>query len=131
MAGGGSGFQRFYASRRSVCRSRKSAAFRAVGQGKLAQMATQNIGEIYLALPKGFQHKVIGKVGGVMTNRRNTPRFHDATTTFRVKGDLRIVRNHKIYDQKRSFMRHYYRFHFQFEVGQMKLQNLRDIYRQM
>ncbi len=74
-------------------------AFRAAGFGELVPAAAQNTGETYLALPKGFEYKVIGKVGGVMSDGRNTPRAHDAMATFQVKGDLRIVRNHEINDQ--------------------------------
>ncbi|MBA2647099.1 MAG: phosphatase, partial [Pyrinomonadaceae bacterium] len=36
-------------------------AFRAAGYGELLPVATQNTGETYLALPKGFEYKVLGK----------------------------------------------------------------------
>lgn len=75
------------------------AAFRAAGFGELLPTATQNTGEIYLALPKGFQYKVMGKVGGVMADGRTTPRAHDAMGIFQTGGDWRIVRNHEINDQ--------------------------------
>lgn len=101
MAGGGAAlaFSGFMRRAEAFAEIANLAAFRAEGYGELAPLATQNTGEIYLALPKGFQYKVIGKVGGVMTDGRNTPRAHDAMATFRVKGDLRIVRNHEINDQ--------------------------------
>ena len=75
-------------------------AFRAAGYGELSSVATQNTGETFLALPKGFEYKVLGKVGRVMTDGRNTPRGHDAMATFHISGDLRVVRNHEINDQR-------------------------------
>lgn len=74
-------------------------AFRAAGYGELLPVPTLNTGETYLALPKGFQYKVLGKVGAVMTDGRKTPRAHDAMATFHAGKDLRIVRNHEINDQ--------------------------------
>jgi secreted PhoX family phosphatase len=75
---------------------------RAVGYGALAPAAAKNTGETLLALPKGFEYNVIGKVGGAMTDGRKTPRAHDAMWTFQVKSDLRIVRNHEIYNRAPS-----------------------------
>jgi secreted PhoX family phosphatase len=72
---------------------------RAIGYGELVPTAAKNTGEIFLALPKGFEYKVFGKVGDVMTDGRKTPRAHDAMATFQVEGDLRIVRNHEIYNR--------------------------------
>ena len=101
MAGGGAAlaFSGFMRRAESFAQTENLAAFRAKGYGELAPLATQNTGETYLALPKNFQYKVIGKVGGAMTDGQKTPRAHDAMWTFRVKGDLRIVRNHEINDQ--------------------------------
>ena len=72
---------------------------RAIGYGELVPTAAKNTGEMFLTLPKGFEYKVFGKVGDVMTDGQRTPRAHDAMATFQVKGDLRIVRNHEIYNR--------------------------------
>jgi secreted PhoX family phosphatase len=89
-----------FARRAEALREAKNLApFRAAGYGELSPMATQNTGETYLALPKGFQYKVFGKAGDVMTDGQKTPRAHDAMATFRVQGDLRIIRNHEIYNR--------------------------------
>ncbi len=72
---------------------------RATGYGKLVPVAAKNTGETFLALPKGFEYNVIGKVGSAMTDGRNTPRSHDAMATFQIKGDLRVIRNHEIYNR--------------------------------
>jgi len=74
-------------------------ALRATGYGELAPVAAKNTGETFLALPKGFEYKVFGKAGSVMTDGQKTPRAHDAMATFQVEGDLRIVRNHEIYNR--------------------------------
>ncbi|MDQ3374862.1 MAG: PhoX family protein [Acidobacteriota bacterium] len=74
-------------------------ALRAIGYGELAPTAAKNTGEMLLALPKGFEYKVFGKAGGIMTDGQKTPRAHDAMATFQVNGDLRIVRNHEIYNR--------------------------------
>ncbi|MBA4182578.1 MAG: DUF839 domain-containing protein [Acidobacteria bacterium] len=74
-------------------------ALRAAGYGELAPVAAKNTGEMFLALPKGFEYKAFGKAGGVMTDGQKTPRAHDAMATFQVEGDLRIVRNHEIYNR--------------------------------
>ncbi len=72
---------------------------RAIGYGELVPTAAKNTGETFLGLPKGFEYKVLGKVGDLMTDGRKTPRSHDAMATFQVGGDLRIVRNHEIYNR--------------------------------
>lgn len=69
---------------------------RASGYGELVPTAAKNTGETYLALPKGFEYNVFGKVGNVMTDNNKTPRAHDGMATFKVKNELRIVRNHEI-----------------------------------
>src|SRR4028119_665605 len=65
---------------------------RAPGYGELLPTAAKNTGETYLALPKGFEYNVFGKVGDRMADGQITPRAHDAMATFRVQGELRIVR---------------------------------------
>ena len=69
---------------------------KAFGYGELVPTATKNTGETFLALPKGFEYNVIGKVGGVMTDGQKTPRAHDGMATFEVRNELRIVRNHEV-----------------------------------
>ena len=72
------------------------AKFRAVGYGELIPTAAKNTGETYLALPKGFEYTVIGAKEGLMSDGQKTPRAHDGMATFKVKDELRIVRNHEI-----------------------------------
>ncbi len=72
------------------------AHLRAVGYGNLLPAATKNTGETFLALPKGFEYNVFGKVRGIMSDGRPTPAAHDGMWTFKVKNELRIVRNHEV-----------------------------------
>lgn len=101
LAGGGTTlmFNGFLHRAEMFAKTRNLAALRAAGFGELVPTATLNTKEIYLELPKGFQYKVFGKVGSVMTDGRKTPRAHDAMATFQSGGDMRIVRNHEINDQ--------------------------------
>lgn len=69
---------------------------RAYGYGKLFPVAAKNTGETFLALPKGFEYNVFGKVKSQMADGRPTPAAHDGMATFYVKNELRIVRNHEI-----------------------------------
>lgn len=69
---------------------------KATGYGDLFPTATRNTGETYLALPKGFEYNVIGKVGGSMSDGRPTPPLHDGMHTFQVGVELRVVRNHEV-----------------------------------
>ncbi len=70
--------------------------FRSAGFGDLVPTAAKNTGETYLALPKGFEYNVIGRAKGVMSDGRITPAAHDGMWTFKVKNELRIVRNHEV-----------------------------------
>lgn len=101
LAGGGAAlaFGGFARRATAVSEAKNLAKFRAVGFGELVPTATRNTAETFLALPKGFEYNVIGKVGGAMSDKRLTPRAHDAMATFKVGGELRIVRNHEINDQ--------------------------------
>lgn len=72
------------------------ANLRSAGFGELVPTAAKNTGETYLALPKGFEYNVIGKVKGMMSDGRPTPAAHDGMWTFKVKNELRIVRNHEV-----------------------------------
>ncbi len=69
---------------------------KAPGYGDLAPAAAKNTGETFLALPKGFEYNVIGKVRGMMSDGRPTPAAHDGMWTFKVRNELRIVRNHEV-----------------------------------
>lgn len=72
------------------------APLAAQGFGELFPTAAKNTGEVYLALPKGFEYNVIGKIGETLSDGRPTPARHDGMWTFKVKGELRIVRNHEV-----------------------------------
>lgn len=72
------------------------AKLRSMGFGPLIPTPSKNTAEILLALPRGFEYKVIGKAGATMTDGRLTPRAHDGMATFKVGRELRIVRNHEI-----------------------------------
>jgi secreted PhoX family phosphatase len=71
---------------------------KAFGFGEVVSAAAKNTGETFLALPKGFEYNVFGKVGGTMSDGQKTPRAHDGMATFEVRNELRIVRNHEITD---------------------------------
>ncbi len=71
-------------------------AFRAEGFGELIPTAAKNTGEKLLALPSGFEYNVMSKSGKPMSDGRPTPGAPDGMWTFRVKNELRIVRNHEI-----------------------------------
>ncbi len=69
---------------------------KSVGYGELIPTATKNTGETFLALPKGFEYNVIGKIDVPMSDGNKTPARHDGMATFQVGRELRIVRNHEI-----------------------------------
>ena len=72
------------------------AGLKAEGFGELIPTATTNTGETFLALPKGFEYNVFGKEKSLMADGRPTPARHDGMWTFKVGGELRIVRNHEV-----------------------------------
>lgn len=72
------------------------SAFRAEGFGELFPTKAKNTGETLLALPRGFEYNVLGRVNDVMSDGRPTPAAHDGMWTFQVKNELRIVRNHEV-----------------------------------
>lgn len=76
-----------------------SASLSTLGYGPLFPTKSNNTGESFLSLPKGFQYTVIGKTGAIMSDGRPTPRAHDGMAAFRVKNQLRLVRNHEINNQ--------------------------------
>jgi len=63
---------------------------------ELIPTPAKNTGEIFLALPKGFQYNVFGKVKSLMSDGNVTPPSHDGMATFSVKNELRLVRNHEV-----------------------------------
>jgi secreted PhoX family phosphatase len=69
---------------------------KALGFGELAPAVAKNTGDTYLALPKGFEYNVIGKIGSTMTDGQKTPPAHDGMATFEVGKEVRIVRNHEV-----------------------------------
>jgi secreted PhoX family phosphatase len=77
-------------------RARGLNSYRAIGYGELFPAVSKNTGEQYLSLPKGFEYNVIGKRGSIMSDGRPTPAAHDGMATFKVKNELRIVRNHEV-----------------------------------
>lgn len=69
---------------------------KAFGFGDLIPTPAKNTGETFLALPKGFEYNVIGKIGTPMADGNKTPARHDGMATFQVGRELRIIRNHEI-----------------------------------
>lgn len=70
--------------------------FRAAGYGELFAAPARNTGEVYLALPRGFEYNVIGKAKSQLSDGRPTPPLHDGMAAFKVKNELRLVRNHEV-----------------------------------
>jgi len=73
---------------------------KSIGYGELVPTATKNTGETFLALPKGFEYNVFGIKGNQMSDNNKTPKAHDGMATFKVKNELRIVRNHEVSNNK-------------------------------
>ncbi len=66
------------------------------GYGPVRPIKARNTGEMFLALPEGFEYNVIGRTGAKMSDGRLTPGAHDGMAAFMVRGELRLVRNHEI-----------------------------------
>ena len=97
VALGFSGFQR---RAQAVTTLGTLAAMRSYGFGELIPTATQNTGETFLALPKGFKYKVFGNVDSMMSDGNNTPAAHDGMACFQVGKELRLIRNHEVFNGK-------------------------------
>ncbi|MDO9169577.1 MAG: DUF839 domain-containing protein [Methylobacter sp.] len=76
------------------------AAMRSYGFGELVPTLTQNTGETFLALPKGFKYKVLGKAGSKMSDGHITPSSHDGMACFQIGNELRLIRNHEVSNGK-------------------------------
>jgi secreted PhoX family phosphatase len=74
--------------------------FRSAGYGGLIPTKALNSDFSYLALPPGFRYTAIGNAGNVMSDGNKTPTKHDGMATFNVGGELRIVRNHEVTNDK-------------------------------
>ena len=97
VALGFSGFQR---RAQAFTTHGTSDSMRSYGFGELIPTATQNTGETFLALPKGFKYKVLGKVGSTMSDGNKTPAAHDGMACFQVGNELRLIRNHEVSNGK-------------------------------
>ncbi len=73
-----------------------SRDYQAFGFGELIPTPARNTGEIYLALPKGFQYNAFGKVKSKMSDGNLTPPSHDGMAVFTLRDEIRIVRNHEV-----------------------------------
>lgn len=89
-------FNGFQKRLEAILRDKLPEDLRAFGFGELVAMPARNTGETYLALPKGFQYNAFGKVKSRMSDGNLTPPAHDGMSTFFVKEELRIVRNHEV-----------------------------------
>ena len=72
------------------------SALRAAGYGPIAPMAAKNTGEVLLALPKGFEYTIFGKIGSEMADGRKVPPRHDGMWAFKVGKETRLIRNHEV-----------------------------------
>lgn len=76
--------------------ARDFSNLKAHGFGELAPAAAKNTGETYLALPRGFEYKVFGKIGNPMTDGQKTPSAHDGMACFDFGKEIRLIRNHEV-----------------------------------
>jgi hypothetical protein len=70
--------------------------FKSAGYGELFPTPAKNTGETFLALPKGFEYKVFGKMNSAMADGNATPERHDGMALFKVKDEIRLIRNHEV-----------------------------------
>jgi secreted PhoX family phosphatase len=92
----GAALQTFAVFNTSRGSGRLTASLGAGGYGGLRAAKARNTGEEMLTLPEGFEYNVIGKTGTKMSDGNLTPAAHDGMAAFKVKGELRLVRNHEI-----------------------------------
>lgn len=65
------------------------------GFGPLVPTASENTGEVLLALPEGFKYNVLIRNGDVMSDGRPFPSNADGTGAFDFNGLVRLVCNHE------------------------------------
>lgn len=70
--------------------------FKSIGYGELIPTAAKNTGETFLALPKGFEYRVFGIKGNLMSDGNRTPTAHDGMASFKIGKEIRLVRNHEV-----------------------------------
>lgn len=79
--------------------ARRASAFDKLGPyGAISPKAALNTGEVFLALPEGFQYNVIARAGSPMTNGSPTPILHDGMTVIQSgsrPGQWIVIRNHE------------------------------------
>lgn len=67
------------------------------GYGPLQPTRAIDTGEVLLWLPVGFQYRVLGASGSIMTDGQPTPINHDGMASFAAgRGRIRMVRNHEV-----------------------------------
>lgn len=64
--------------------------------GPLRPTLSLNTSEELIALPEGFNYKVLGRAGKRMEDGNITPRAHDGMYAFQVGKEVRLVRNHEV-----------------------------------
>lgn len=72
------------------------ADLHSVGFGDLFPTASKNTADTLISLPKGFEYNVMSKTKSLMSDGLPTPGYPDGMWTFKVKNELRIVRNHEV-----------------------------------
>lgn len=87
-------------SKRALAMERTSnlAKLRAKGYGELIPTAAKNTGEKLISLPTGFEYKVFGRTGDLMSDGQKTPKDHDGMAAFYKRSEIRLIRNHEIND---------------------------------
>jgi secreted PhoX family phosphatase len=86
----GGGLSAFAALQAMGCGGRQRPA-PTVGYGPLEQAGPE------LALPPGFQYRIIGVQGSPMSDGRPTPPMHDGMAAFALpNGHIRLIRNHEV-----------------------------------
>lgn len=80
----------------AAANSSAPGSLKAFGYGEILPTAAKNTGETFLSLPQGFEYNIIGRSKSMMADGRPTPPLHDGMHTFKVKNQLRIVRNHEV-----------------------------------
>jgi uncharacterized protein len=64
--------------------------------GAITPTASANTGEVFLALPSGFQYNVFGKTNSPLTNGLPTPKLPDGMGVFDTGNTWTLIRNHEV-----------------------------------